>query len=239
MYGTERLIVRDSPMTTLVFEPAEPGPHPGMIVAQHLPVAHAGLERDPFTLDVGERLAGAGYVAVIPYLFHWWAPDADIASKRDGWRDDRNLEDLTATFDALSNMANVDATRIGIMGHCWGGRVAWLGACANHRLAAAAVFYGGRIKQGLGPGATPPIDLAADITCPVLGIFGNDDQNPSPQDVDDLERTLSDAGVAHEFHRYDGAGHGFQDFVNPDRYRADQSQDAWTRFFAFMDDLLK
>jgi len=59
-----------------------------------------------------------------------------------------------------------------------------------------------------------PIELAHRIRCPVLGIFGNEDANPTPVDVDDYEAALAAAAVPREFHRYDGAGHGFQDFSN-------------------------
>lgn len=239
MYRKEVLTVHDSAMEALVFEPEGDGPFPGMVVAQHLPVAHAGLETDPFTLDVGERLAAAGYVAVIPFLFHWWPVEQDMMEKAKAWRDDWNIADLDATFEHLSGMTNVRADRIGVVGHCWGGRVAWLAACTNPTYAAAAIFYGGRIKIGLGPDATPAIDMVDRIACPMLGIFGNEDQNPSPDDVDDLDRALEAAGVTHEFHQYDGAGHGFQDFTNDERYRPGQAADAWEKLLAFMDSHLK
>jgi carboxymethylenebutenolidase len=136
-------------------------------------------------------------------------------------------------------MESVDANRIGILGHCWGGRVAWLGACHNPAYKACIVFYGGRVKIAFADGATPPIELASRITCPVLGIFGNDDQGPSPEDVNDYEAGLKEAGVSYDFHRYDGAGHGFQDFHDPARFRKAQSDDAWEKAIAFLDHNLK
>ncbi|MEX2455445.1 MAG: dienelactone hydrolase family protein [Rhodospirillaceae bacterium] len=234
MHRKETVAVEGSPMEILVFEPEGAGPHPGIVVAQHLPIAHAGLEKDPFTLDVGARLAKAGFACTIPWVFHWWAPETDHQIKRDEFRDDRCVADMQAGYDLLAGLASVDADRIGVMGHCWGGRSSWLAACHNPRYRALATLYGGRIKLGMGPGAVPPVDLAANIPCPVLGLFGNDDQNPSPADVDDLDAALNAAGVPHEFHRYDGAGHAFQDFVNPDRYRKAQAEDAWEKVIAFL-----
>jgi carboxymethylenebutenolidase len=73
----------------------------------------------------------------------------------------------------------------------------------------------------------------------VLGIFGNEDQGPSPDDVNDYEAALKAAGVSYEFHRYDGAGHGFQDFNDENRYRKAQSEDAWEKAIAFLDRHLK
>ncbi|MBT3792859.1 MAG: dienelactone hydrolase family protein, partial [Rhodospirillales bacterium] len=114
-----------------------------------------------------------------------------------------------------------------------------LGACHNPDYKACAVLYGGRIKTGLGDGSVSLITLADQIPCPVLGIFGNDDKNPSPDDVDDLDKALDAVGVEHVFHQSDGAGHGFQDFVNTDRYRQVQSDDAWEKLLAFFDAKLK
>lgn len=234
MHRKESVAIDGSPMEILIFEPAGAGPHPGVVVAQHLPVAHEGLETDPFTLDVGEKLAAAGFVCVIPFVFHWWPKEVEMATKRDEFRDDRCLADMQAGFDLLAGMDNVDENRIGIMGHCWGGRVSWLHACHNPNYKAMATLYGGRIKLGLGEGAEPPIERADKIPCPVLGIFGNDDQNPSPEDVEDLRAALTAGGVPHEFHQYDGAGHGFQDFVNPERYREEQTKDAWEKVLGFL-----
>lgn len=226
-------------MHTLVFEPEGAGPHPGLVIAQHLPVAHAGLEKDPFTLDLGERYSVAGYVCVIPFLFHWWPEEDEMMAKARAFRDDWAVADLAATYDLVAGMDSVDSNRIGILGHCWGGRVAWLGACSHPGYRACIVFYGGRIKLALADGGTPPIELASRIPCPVLGIFGNDDKSPSPEDVDDYEAALREAGVPCEFHRYDGAGHGFQDFSNDERFREKQSKDAWDEALGFLERSLK
>tara|TARA_R110000868_G_scaffold175281_2_gene412231 strand:+ start:5351 stop:6070 length:720 start_codon:yes stop_codon:yes gene_type:complete len=234
MYRKQTVTIQDSPMEILIFEPDGPGPHPGIVVAQHLPVAHEGLEKDPFTIDTGEKLAAAGYVCVIPWVFHWWTPETDILVKRGEFDDGRCLADMQAGFDLIAGMENVDADRIGIMGHCWGGRVSWLHACHNPNYKALVTLYGGRIKLGMGDGAEPPIDRAASIPCPVLGIFGNEDANPSPEDVADLDAALTAGNVPHVFHQYDGAGHGFQDFVNPDRYREEQAKDAWSKINVFL-----
>ncbi len=233
MYRSESVDVQGSAMPVLVFEPQGVGPHPGLVIAQHLPIAHAGLENDPFQIGVGERYAAAGYACVIPFLFHWWPVDADVDVKRAEFRDDWTVADLNAAFELLRGLQGVDGDRIGILGHCWGGRVAWLGTCHEPRYRACAVFYGGRIKLAFADAAPPPITLAANIRCPVLGIFGNEDQGPSPEDVDDYQAALDANGVPHVFHRYDGAGHGFQDFNNPERYRKTQSEDAWEKALAF------
>ena len=75
-------------MNTLIFEPEGAGPQPSLIIAQHLPIADEGLEKDTFTIYIGERYAAAGYICTIPFILHWWPNDEDIAAKREGFRDD-------------------------------------------------------------------------------------------------------------------------------------------------------
>ncbi|MGE0706170.1 MAG: dienelactone hydrolase family protein, partial [Vicinamibacterales bacterium] len=79
-----------------------------------------------------------------------------------------------------------------------------------------------------------PIDYLPKITAPLLGIFGNDDRNPNVAQVDATEARLKEHGKVYEFHRYDGAGHGF---FAPERqnYRQEQATDGWKRVFAWFE----
>lgn len=235
MHRIDTVTVQDSRMEIFMYEPEGEGPHPGIVLAQHIPVGHTGVENDTFTLKTAERYAANGYAVAVPFIFHWWPKEADIQIKRDEFRDDWTALDLKAAFDHLAAQPGVEGTRIGIVGHCWGGRVAWLGACHNPALKACAIFYGGRVKLAMGPGTPPAIELAGNIKCSVAGFFGNEDGNPSPEDVDDYDAALTAAGVSHEFHRYDGAGHGFQSFGNEKGYRPEVSEDAWNKVFAFLE----
>lgn len=238
MRSAEFVTVNESPMEVFLFHPGGEGPHPGLILAQHIPVGHTGIENDEFTLKTAERFAAHGYYVAAPFIFHWWPKDEEMMTKAKASRDDWTVADLKATFELLAGKDDVDAERIGIAGHCWGGRVAWLGACRIPQLAACAVFYGGRIKLAMGEGSPAAIDLADQIRCPVAGFFGNEDQNPTPEDVDDYSAALTRANVPHTFHRYDGAGHAFQNFPTPERYREAQSEDAWEKVLAFLETAL-
>ena len=235
----ETISVKGSPMEVFIFEPKGPGPHPGLILCQHIPIGHTGIENDKFTLATAARYAENGYVVAAPFIFHWWPKSADMEIKRNEFRDDWTMPDLLATYEHLSAKPNVNADRIGIAGHCWGGRVSWVGAMSNPKLKACAIFYGGRIRQAMGAGNPPAIDLAGSIKCPVIGFFGNLDKGPSPEDVDVYDAALTKAGVEHAFHRYEGAGHGFQDQFASDRYHQQASEDAWTKVLAFFDTKLK
>jgi len=78
-----------------------------------------------------------------------------------------------------------------------------------------------------------PVDLTAGLSCPVLGIFGNEDRAPSPDQVDQHEAALKAHGKAYEFYRYDGAGHGIFYYHRP-MYRVEPALDGWSKVFAFL-----
>jgi carboxymethylenebutenolidase len=77
-----------------------------------------------------------------------------------------------------------------------------------------------------------PIDYTADLTAPLLGLFGNDDSHPTPEQVNQHEEELKRLGKEYEFHRYDGAGHGFFYYHAP-MYRPEAAMDGWAKIFTF------
>jgi len=238
-YDIVSVDVQGSAMDVFLFIPSGNTPLPGIVLAQHIPVGHAGIENDTFTLETARRFAANGYAVAVPFIFHWWPKTDPLDKKKAESRDDWMLADISAAFEVLAQHPDVDENRIAMAGHCWGGRVAWLAACYIRSFRALAVFYGGNIKKGLGDGAVAPIDLAANIECPVIGFFGNDDSNPSPDDVADYARALDAAGIHYDFHQYDNAGHAFQNFPAAERYNEAASEDAWAKVLIFLDKLLK
>ncbi|MBV9893591.1 MAG: dienelactone hydrolase family protein, partial [Chloroflexi bacterium] len=132
---------------------------------------------------------------------------------------------------------NISNGRVGCIGFCSGGRLAYLAASQVPELDAAVDCWGGAVTRGERwptneHHPVAPIDLTPQIHCPLLGIFGNDDQFPTPQEVNDIEAALKTAGKDYEFHRYDGAGHGFFATDRP-MSRPEQAKDAWEKVFAF------
>ena len=223
----DTLTIDGSAMRCYVSSPAGPGPFPAVVVIQHA----GGV--DDFIQTMADRLAEAGYLAIAPDLYHREDPDrSDDALTRMGHLRDVNIvKDVNAATDHLETLTDVQANRIGITGFCMGGRVAYLMAVHNPKLRAAVVFYGGNIMVPWGEGPSP-FDGSARIQCPVMGLFGEDDPNPSPADVANLDAELTRLGKAHEFHSYRGAGHAF---MNEDRpsYRKEAAQDAWARCLAW------
>ena len=132
--------------------------------------------------------------------------------------------------------------KTGVIGFCSGGRHTYLAACRIPGFDAAVDCWGGGVivddpTQLTEKRPVAPIDLTDKIRAPLLGIFGNDDQSPTPDQVNRTEEVLKRLGKTYEFHRYDGAGHGFFAVDRPG-YRSEQTTDAWTKVFAFYDKYL-
>jgi carboxymethylenebutenolidase len=144
------------------------------------------------------------------------------------------MGDVRAAVDYLRGLDSSNG-KVAVIGHCSGGRQSFL-AAATVPVDAAIVCYGGLIVGQAPPQIptmVPVVDRAPEIACPMLGLFGNDDQFPTPQQVDEIEAAVKDAGVDYEFHRYDGAGHGFFSSDRPS-YRVEAAVDGWQKIWAFL-----
>ncbi|NQV56888.1 MAG: dienelactone hydrolase family protein [Rhodospirillales bacterium] len=150
--------------------------------------------------------------------------------------DEEMVRDTEALIAHIGGLADCNLSRMVIGGHCMGGRVALLAAGSISGFKAVADFWGGNVMTAKGREAPTVIDMIKDITCPVVGFFGNDDQNPSPEDVDRLEQELNKHGIDYSFHCYEGAGHAFQNFLNEKNYREKQAEDAWQKAVAFFNE---
>src|SRR5690348_15731176 len=133
-------------------------------------------------------------------------------------------------------VTGVQTCALPIFGTCSGGRHAFIYACQKKDVDACADLWGGRVVMGKEElnAKTPvaPIDMTKDLSCPLIGLFGNDDRAPSPEQVNDHEAELKKHRKSYEFHRYDGAGHGFFYWHRP-AYRPEQAMDGWSKVFAF------
>ena len=226
MAQTVNLTVGGSSMPVYVDAPAAPGPHPGVAVTHH----RGAL--DDFTRKFVEGLAAAGYIAAAPLFYHR-RPEGEDTARSMAALDDRELiADIAATADYIMGRADHRAGALGIVGHCMGGRCAFLGASTNSAFTACGIFYGGNIFKPWGADNPAPITRVGAIGCPVMGFFGNEDDNPSPEDVAKIGAAMTEHGIDHVFHAYDGAGHAFQNFLGPN-YREEQSANAQEKLLAF------
>jgi carboxymethylenebutenolidase len=213
--------------------PLDSAPRGGMVVIHHMP------GYDAATKEIARKFAAHGYNAVMPNLY--WreapgaAPDDAAATARasGGVPDERLVGDVAGAMTYLKNLSNSNGKTASI-GYCSGGRQSWL-SNGSLPLDAAVVCYGGLIVGEARPelGMTPLGDLAATMSGPILGLFGNNDQFPTPPQVDEIEGLLKAAGKPYEFHRYDGAGHGFF-AVDRSAYNPEAAVDGWEKIWAFL-----
>ena len=225
----DELTVDGSTMRCFVALP-ETSPAGAIVVAQHA----GGV--DGFIREMTRRFAGAGFVAIAPELYHRntsAAPGSmdDAMTMMSRLRDDEIERDCNAAIAHLRSMAEVRGDRIGVTGFCMGGRVAYLMATRSAEMKASVVFWGGNIMTAWGDGRAPFEDTDK-ITAPILGLFGEEDGNPSPADVAKLDAELTRLRKAHEFHSYAGAGHAFMNEGRPS-YRPEATADAWAKATAF------
>ena len=80
-----------------------------------------------------------------------------------------------------------------------------------------------------------PFELLKDLRGPVLGFSGDQDQNPSPDDMNKISAELTRCGKEHKFHLYQGAGHAFQNFLSAERYREEATKDSWAKMKVFLE----
>lgn len=221
----EKMTVDGKAVDLYVAMPEGKGPFPCVCVMWHRNAL------DDFTRDRADRLARAGFAAAVPDIFH--RATADIENPMTILDDEELLTDISTTVDHMKGKAECNGT-FAILGHCMGGRVAFLGASANPAFSAAVIYYSGNMFKVWGSGEKTPFERLPGLNGPVIGFFGNDDKNPSPDDVDRIDAELARLGIAHEFHRYDGAGHAFQNFVRPEQYREAAEKDSWRRTVDFL-----
>ena len=230
----------DGAMATPTSRPADGGTHPGVVVIMEAFGVNPNIE------GIVQRFASEGYVAAAPDLFHRsgrlrYAPYDKLQEMREDLRSggfgDASIDmDVQATIDYLRSDPNVGA--IGIVGFCLGGRVSMQSAIRASGLSAAAVYYGGFMFPGDDqPEAFHALREAEALSIPVMGFFGEDDQNPSPEQVKELDERLNPLGKEHVFHSYAGAGHGF---VCDDRasHNAEAAADSWAKTLAFFGERL-
>jgi carboxymethylenebutenolidase len=206
----------------------------GVVLIHHMP------GYDEWTKEVAVKFANHGYAAVIPNLYHREAPgaspdDAAAAARANGGvPDERLVGDVDGGAKYLNTLPHANG-KIGVIGHCSGGRQTFLAACSL-RLDAAVDCYGAFVVNdppaGSGFSMTSLMGIAGNLSCPLLGLFGADDKFPTPDEVTKLDEELTKLGKDHEFHSYEGAGHAFFAYDRPS-YRPEAAVDGYQKIFSF------
>jgi carboxymethylenebutenolidase len=215
-------------------------PFPGMVLVHHMP------GWDEWYKEATLRFARQGYMTICPNLYFraGHGTPEDVAAKvraSGGVPDDQAVGDLEGAALFLRSLPTFNG-KVGMFGTCSGGRHGYLTACRAPIFDALVDCWGGRVVMGekdlsaMQPVA--PLDYTKDLACPVLGLFGDEDQGPTPEQVAIHEQELKKYGKNFEFHMYKGAGHGFFYHHRP-AYRQEAAVDGWNKTFDFLEKYLK
>lgn len=212
--------------------PAAGGPFPVILVVQEIFGVHEHIR------DVCRRLAKLGWLAVAPELYF---RQGDV-SKLDNFQeiiskvvskvpDAQVMADLDATV-AWAGEHDGDTDRLGVTGFCWGGRIVWLYAAHAPKVKAGVAWYGRLVSQTDDLHPRNPVDVAAALHAPVLGLYGGADQGIPNDSVETMRAALAAAGGKSEIVLYPDAPHGFHADYRPS-YRRDTAEDGWKRLVAW------
>jgi carboxymethylenebutenolidase len=190
----------------------------------------------PFYSELAERFAQAGHHAI---AIDYFGRTAGLGPRGEEFEYMPHVQQLKVPQVQADELTPAQALRertgagaVATVGFCLGGFHSFLpGADPAGELSAVIGFYG--LLDGSRLGIPGPLDRAAEIGCPVLGLFGGADQAIPTEQIEDFDARLSDAGVEHEIHIYPGAPHSFFDRRYEDH--AEACEDAWRRMLGFLD----
>ncbi len=213
--------------------PAKGGPFPTILVVQEIFGVHEHIK------DICRRLANLGYLAVAPELYARQGDVSQITDFKEIFSkvvnkvpDAQVMSDLDATVAWAKDSKKGDTARLGITGFCWGGRIVWLYAAHNPNLKAGVAWYGRLVGDADPLHPKHPVDVAAAIHAPILGLYGGDDQGIPLESVEKMRAALKAAGKEAEIVVYPNTPHAFYADYRPS-YRKDQAEDGWKRLRAW------
>ena len=228
---TDQVSADGGNMPIYVAEPDSAGPHPVVIVFMEAFGVNGHIK------ELTGRFANEGYVAIAPDMYYrqgsvvaGYDDIPKIMGVMQSVVDAQTNADVRVAINHIKSLPKADAGKIACTGYCMGGTISWMSACLNRDIKAAAVYYSGGLitRQTNRNRPASPHSYAELLTAPVLGLFGEEDQNPPPADVREVDAELTKLGKTHEFHIYPNAGHGFFCDERPS-YSSAAADDAWPR----------
>ncbi|HEX4132038.1 MAG TPA: dienelactone hydrolase family protein [Pirellulales bacterium] len=231
--GEVKIPVPDGEMPAYRAMPAGGTNLPTVIVVQEIFGVHEHIK------DLCRRLAKVGYLAIAPELYARQGDVSKIAEIREVISkivskvpDAQVMSDLDATAAWAAKSGHGDPRKLAITGFCWGGRIVWLYSAHSPKLQAGVAWYG-RLKgepDELHPQS--PIDLAASLKAPVLGLYGGKDTGIPQDTVEAMRKALAAADKPSEIVVYSDAPHGFNADYRPS-YTKQAAEDGWQRMLAW------
>jgi carboxymethylenebutenolidase len=218
------------PVLAYLARPVKAGKYPAMIVI------HENQGLNDHIRDIARRLAKEGFVALAPDYLSRQGGTMKANPKGEGlakiremvpWRD--VAEDTEAGFAYLKVLPDVRADQQGLIGFCWGGEMTFATATQIPTLDAVVVYYGR---------SPDPLDLVKNIRAPVMAHYGEKDPGVN-KGIPDTEAAMKKFNKTYDYKIYSGAQHAFNNDVNPGRYDATASKEAWERTLTFLKKNLK
>ncbi|MBI1294486.1 prolyl oligopeptidase family serine peptidase [bacterium] len=216
--------------------PLGKGPFPGVVLIHHMP------GWDEWYREATRKFAHHGYVAISPNLYfragHGTPEDVTAAVRAEGGVPDQQaVGDIAGAMRYLRSLPYLNG-KVGVFGTCSGGRHAVLAASlVPDGFDAVVDCWGGGVVMAesdlTDKRPVAPIDYTAQLHAPILGLFGDQDRSPTPEQVAIHEAELRKHGKAYEFHMYADAGHGFFYYDRPN-YRQAQTMEGWQKIWAFL-----
>src|SRR5882757_7287879 len=234
--GEVKVPVKDGSIPAYRAMPDKGGPFSVVLVVQEVFGVHEHIK------DICRRLAKAGYYAIAPELYSRQGNPAAISDTQELIKtivskvpDAQVMADLDAAAAYAKSTGKADTARLAVTGFCWGGRIVWLYAAHNPQLKAAVAWYGSIDRQRTELQPKYPIDLAADLKAPVLGLHGAADQAIPVDTVEKMGAACKAAGKTCEFKVYPDTPHGFNADYRPS-YRAEVAKDGWAKMLSWFKD---
>ena len=233
--GEVKLATRDGPVPAYRAMPDRNGKFPVILVVQEIFGVHEHIK------DVCRRLAKLGYFAIAVELYH---RQGDVTQYTDNQEifakvvnhvpDSQVMSDLDAAVVYAEATGKADTSRLGITGFCWGGRITWTYCVHNPNVKAAVAWYGRLVapeKAALQPAY--PVELAAHVKVPVLGLYGGQDASIPLDHVEKMRAALKAANnTTSDIVVYPEAPHAFYADYRPN-YRKEAAEDGWKRMQAW------
>ena len=212
--------------------PAKGNQFPVVLVVQEIFGVHEHIK------DICRRFAKLGYLAIAPELY---ARQGDVSNLKSIQEilpivskvpDAQVMSDLDAAVAWARESGEGDTSRLGITGFCWGGRIVWMYCAHNSNVKAGAAWYGRVVGQTTANTPKNPMDVAAQVKAPVLGLYGAADQGIPVESLEKMREALKAASSQSEIVIYPKAPHGFHADYR-DSYRKEPAGDGWKRLLAW------
>lgn len=227
--GEVKIPVTDGSIPAYRAMPASGTSFPVILVIQEIFGVHAHIQ------DICRRLAKLGYLAIAPEMF---ARQGDVSKITDIQEirskvvskvpDAQAMSDLDATVDWAQKSAKGNINKLGITGFCWGGRMVWLYSSHNPKVKAGVAWYGRLVGNSTALTPKHPIDIAATLKVPVLGLYGGKDEGIPNDTVEKMREVLKTGSSGSEIVLYPDTPHAFNADYRP-TYREKEAEDAWKR----------